>query len=126
MRALLQYDANLFGACGQNPSVALHLSMEETEAKVSPRIRRELYEFSAIRRITDGRVRLRTVTSSVDATLHDLGTIEEISPLKKKLVQQASVIGALRHLASVYGNVLVDTIGSSACYALVFEKNVLA
>ncbi len=57
----------------------------QTEAKVSPRIRRELHEFSAIRRITDGRARLRTVTSSVDATLRDLGTIEEIAPLKKKL-----------------------------------------
>ncbi len=53
------------------------------------------------------------MTSSVDATLRDLGTIEDIAPLKKKLVQQASAIGALRHSTSVYENVLVDTIGSS-------------
>ncbi len=53
MRALLKYDAKLFGACGQNPAIALHLSMEETEAQAFPRICRELHEFSAIRGIAD-------------------------------------------------------------------------
>ncbi len=95
----------------------LRLAVEDAESKSSSRILREPHEFSAMRGIADYRVRLRKVASSVYATLRDLGSIAEMAPLMHNVFHQASAIGALRNVASVYGNVLVDTIGSSPCYA---------
>ncbi len=89
----------------------------EDEGGPSPKIKKELKEFASIRNIVDFEFRVRTVTTSVHASL-----FQEDDALVSKIDKDARGIGVIRHLASVYGNVLVDELDSESAYKLVFDR----
>ncbi len=98
---------------------------EDDKAQVRMFIRKELDEFARIRGITEYGIRLRTVTSSIDATLRELRNVADTALMKKKIAEQACSVETIRHLVSVYINVLVHTLDSSSSRSFVFDETFL-
>ncbi len=80
--------------------------------------------FAAKRGITKYAIKIRTVTSSVDAALNN--SVVRYPDIQRRLDRNAKVLGVLQHLLYVYLNVLVDDDDLCSLAAeLIFDSTVL-
>ncbi len=79
--------------------------------------------FARHRNITDFYIKVRTVTTSVDASLKD--NLPGREGALQKMHTDARVLGILRHLMSIYLNVLVeDPVAGAAGREIIFDSQV--
>ncbi len=102
------------------------ISMEEEDTgdTVAKEMKNESSIFAAKRRITKHDIRIRTVTSSVDATIK--ASLLAEPDILRCMDRNTKVLGVLRQLLSVYVNCLIDDEGLHARAAeIVFYPAVL-